>query len=129
MGSKALIASLFAVSVIGVGIAAGTVTPILYGAGEANAQTVGAGLFGGLLSIGGALTALLQLFKNSTAIDFAKDAIGNLKSRDISGTVLDAAFVTIAATILSKKGNIDPAMLTDLGALRKKIEANLDTPK
>lgn len=123
--NRAVVSVAFVVASIGVAIVSGSATPIAYGVGEANAQTIGSGILGTLMAVIGGATGFWNLFKNSTATGFVKDAIGNLTGGNAAGTVLDAAFVTIAATILAKKGAIDPTVLTRLGELRRDIEGEM----
>lgn len=119
---KAVVAACFAACCASVGVLSGTVTPVAYGVGEATTGVTATGIVStitALLSAGGGLFALLT---NTAVTDFARGALGNITQRDLTGAVLDAAFVTIAAAILSRKGTIEPTMLAELGALRKKIE-------
>jgi len=125
VGSKWLVAGLFAVSVLGACVASSSIVPVMYGAGEMTPSVGGTSIIGTLTALISGAGGLWTLFRNSTATGFVKDAIGNLTGGNTSGTVLDAAFVTIAATILAKKGAIDPTVLTRLGELRRDIEGEM----
>lgn len=124
--NKALIAVLFGVSVIGASVASSSILPVAYGAGE---MTPGVGI----TSIVGTITALLSgaggiwsLFKTGTVSDFAKGALKNLTEGDAHGTGVDAAFIAIVTAVLLKKKTIDPALLSEIGAVRNKVQTELD---
>lgn len=80
--NRAVVVTGFVAALVGVGLLSGSVTPIAYGASEANPQTVGSGLFGGLLTLSGGITSLWQLFKGS---------LSNGKTADIIKHVEDMA--------------------------------------
>lgn len=129
MNRNATVVACFFACLASVGVAAGTATPVLYGAGEATTSVTATGVLSTLTALVSGAGGLFALLRSSPLGDFAKGAIGNLASRDVGGSVLDAAFVTIAATLLAKRGSIDPTMLAELGALRKKIDGDSEVKK
>ena len=111
--NRAITVAGFVAALIGVGLLSGSVTPIAYGASEANAQTVGSGLFGGLLTLGGGITSLWQLFKGQlgggTTSDLLKkveDLAGNIigKPQTVETVTAEIALVALF-TICAKNGD------------------------
>lgn len=127
--NKAITVAGFVAALIGVGLASGSFTPIAYGASAADTQPVVTGIVGTLMTLIGGGGGLWALLKNSPASGFVKDALVNLATRDVAGSVLDAAFLTIAATIFARKGSLDVSLMTTLAELRKKIEADTEPKK
>jgi len=119
----------FVAALIGVSLASSSFVPVAYGAGELTPAVGATGIIGTLMTLIGGAGGLLALFKNSPASGFVKDALGNLASRDVAGSVLDGAFLTIAATIFARKGSLDVSLMTTLAELRKKIEADTEPKK
>ena len=126
MGSKALIAGLFVVSLIGVGITAGTVTPVAYGAGELTPGVGITGIIGTLTALISGAGGLWTLFKSGTFADFAKSALQNIQQGDAHGVGVDAAFVTITTAIMLKKKAVSPELMSKLVAVRNEVQSELD---
>ena len=125
MGSKALTVGCFAACAAAVGVASGTFTPVAYGAGKMTAGVGFTGIISTLTALVSGAGGIWSLLKSGPVADFAKDAASRLTGGDTAGTTLDAAFVTIAAVILSKKVKIDSTTLTALGELRKQIDVEV----
>lgn len=112
-GQKAIIvACLFALSVAGVGVAAGTATPVLYGVGEATPAVTGAGVISSLIAAisgsAGIWTLLKSAFpKAAPIIDIARPIVTDPK-------IVDGG-VDIVSSLLG--GRLDPAEIGELTAL------------
>lgn len=65
MGRNAAVIGGFVAAIIGAGVAAGSWTPVLYGAGEATAGVNATGVVGTLLTLVGGATGLWGLFRKA----------------------------------------------------------------
>lgn len=121
--NRGIIATCFAVSAISIAVASGTITPVAYGVGEATPGVTGTGIVSILTALISGAGGLFALLKSSPLVtDFAKNTLNDLSTKNISGVALDAAFLTIAAAVFSRKGSLDVTLITSLAELRKKIE-------
>ena len=104
-------------------VAAANFGAVTYGAAEVTPQVNAVVNGGWLTALLGAAGSVFAFFRgsSSTIIDHGKQIIGDIAGGNASAITVDAAFVTIAATILAAKGDIDPQLLADLGTLRKKV--------
>ena len=119
--SKAVVAVCFGVSAVSAAVFAGTASPVMYGVGEATTGVTATGIISSIMALisgGGGLFALLR---SPSVIDAGRSIVSNITNGDKEALVVDAAFVTIAGAILSKKGAIRPELLERLGSLRKDI--------
>lgn len=123
--NKSLTLCGFVAALIGVGLLSGSVTPIAYGASEANTQTVGTGLLGGLLTLGGGLTSLWQMFFKGGSTDLLKkiEELGSNiigKPQTVETVTAEIALVALF-TICAKNG--DTANLATVSALANSMLA------
>lgn len=119
--NKALVITGFVAALVGVGILAGSVTPVAYGVGEADAKVMSAGIFGGLLSAGGVLTSIYQMFFKGGSTDLLKkiEELGSTfisKPQTVETVTTEVALVALFA--IAAKGNdmANLAKISDLAA-------------
>lgn len=109
--NKSLIVGGFATALLGVALLSGSVTPIAYGASEANTQTVGSGIFGALLAIGGSILSAVKLFTggNVTSITNAVDLLRPVLTGQstLPQGAVRVAFVILEADAVIRKDTED----------------------
>lgn len=97
--NRALVIGGFVAALVGVGILSGSATPIMYGASEANTQTVGSGIFGALLAIGGSILSAIKLFTGGNVTSIS-DAVELLRPVLTGKSTLPEGTVRVALTLL-----------------------------
>ncbi len=109
--NRAWIIGGFVTALIGVGIAAATTSPIAYGVGEANTQTVGTSIFGGILTIAGSVLSAIKLFTggNATSITNAVDLLRPVLTGQatLPQGAVRVAFVILEADAVVRKNSAD----------------------
>lgn len=99
MNKNVVVIGGFVTALIGVGIAAATTSPIAYGVGEANTQTVGTGIFGTLLALAGSVVSAFKLFTGGNATSIT-NAVDLLRPVLTGQTTLPQGAVRVAFVIL-----------------------------
>lgn len=128
--NKALAAGGFVVAMIGAGVAAGTWTPVAYGAGEATAGVNITGIIGTLTTLVGGATGFWNLFKKTadavlpadgtaaTIVKRIEELIPNITNRPQTAETITAevALVTLFGINAKNADMVNLAKTSELAA-------------
>lgn len=127
MSKNAVVLGCFGLCGVAIAVAAGTATPVAYGAGELTPGVGITSIVSTLIALVSGAEGLFALLRSDAAKDMARSVIGNIQQADTHGVGVDAAFVAIATALILKKKAIGPELLSQLADLRNKVQTELDT--